>query len=247
MLLSSYELIRDDPAGFVRLMVLAAIALVLAVTVHEFSHAAAATRLGDATARRSGRLSLNPLRHLDPGGTVLFFLAGFGWGKPVPVVQENLIDGRRSMALVAAAGPLSNVALAFLVAVPIKLGALFWTQPGLGRVEHVMTGGIREGLSDILGLVILFNLILAVFNLIPLSPWMAPRSSAACCPPIWQCATIDWSPWGRGPGGLDYDGLPVRTRDTLGRHRPGGPGLGCGGHGLLSPRAKLLATTWRMV
>ena len=170
MLLSSYELIRDDPAGFVRLMVLAAIALVLAVTVHEFSHAAAATRLGDATARRSGRLSLNPLRHLDPGGTVLFFLAGFGWGKPVPVVQENLIDGRRSMALVAAAGPLSNVALAFLVAVPIKLGALFWTQPGLGRVVHVMTGGIREGLSDILGLVILFNLILAVFNLIPLSP-----------------------------------------------------------------------------
>ncbi len=78
MLLGSFQLLLDDPAGFVRLAVLVAFSLVVAVTVHEFSHALVANGLGDTTARRLGRLSLNPVRHPDPGGTLMILIAGFG-------------------------------------------------------------------------------------------------------------------------------------------------------------------------
>ena len=170
MLLGSFELLLDNPAAFVRLAVLMVLALLVAITVHEFSHAMMATLLGDSTARRLGRLSLNPLRHLDPTGTVLILVAGFGWGKPVPVDHHRLAQGPLGMSLVAAAGPLSNLVLAFLVALPIKLGLLGWSSPSLTRATFVMSGGLREGLSDIATLVIFFNLLLGVFNLLPLAP-----------------------------------------------------------------------------
>ena len=170
MLIGSFDLLVNNPAGFIRLAALIIFSLLVAITIHEFSHALVATGLGDNTARRLGRLSLNPLKHLDPTGAVMILVAGFGWGKPVPVNHQNLSKGPLGMALVAAAGPLSNVMLAFLVAVPIKLGLLGWSSPALGRANFVMTGGLREGLTDILGMVIFFNLLLAVFNLIPLAP-----------------------------------------------------------------------------
>lgn len=170
MLFGSFDLLMDNPGGFLRLTVLVVLSLLVAITVHEFSHALVATGLGDNTARRQGRLSLNPLRHLDPSGTVMILVAGFGWGKPVPVDPRLLAHGHTGTALVAAAGPLSNLVLAFLLAIPIKLGLLGSTRPALDRVAHVMTGGLREGAADIVGLVIFFNLLLAVFNMIPLSP-----------------------------------------------------------------------------
>ena len=170
MLFGSYPLLLENPAAFVRLAVLIIFSLLTAITVHEFSHALLATLLGDGTARRLGRLSLNPIRHLDPTGTVLILVAGFGWGKPVPVNHHHLTRGPLGMSIVAAAGPLSNMVLAFLVAVPIKLGLLVWSSPSLTRSTFVMGGGLREGLSDIVALVIFFNLLLGVFNLIPLAP-----------------------------------------------------------------------------
>ena len=170
MLFSSYQLLLNDPAAFVRLAVLVVVSLLVAVTVHEFSHALVATGLGDNTARRLGRLSLNPLRHLDPSGTMMLLIVGFGWGKPVPVNHSHLSRGAIGVTMVAAAGPLSNLALAFLVAIPIKLGLLGLSSPALGRANFVMTGGLREGLSDIAAMLILFNILLAVFNLIPLAP-----------------------------------------------------------------------------
>lgn len=187
MLLGSYSLLLDDPSGFVRLAALVVLSLLVAITIHEFSHALVANSLGDDTARRLGRLSLNPRRHLDPMGTVMMLVAGFGWGKPVPVNQNRLTHGPRGMTLVAAAGPLSNLILAFLLAIPFKLGLLVWSPLSLNRIAHVMTGGFREGMADIVGLVIFFNLILAVFNLIPLAPLdgskvvggLVPRHQAA--------------------------------------------------------------------
>lgn len=170
MLFSSYHLLLSDPSAFVRLTVLVVVSLLSAVTVHEFSHALVATGLGDNTARRLGRLSLNPLRHLDPGGTIMLLVAGFGWGKPVPVNHHRLSKGAVGVAMVAAAGPLSNLALAFMLAIPIKLGLLGLSSPALGRANFVMTGGLREGLTDIAAMVIFFNILLAVFNLIPLAP-----------------------------------------------------------------------------
>lgn len=170
MLLGSLDLLFADPASFLRLAVLLVFSLLVAVTVHEFSHALVANGLGDSTARRLGRLTLNPLKHLDPSGTVMLLVAGFGWGKPVPVNDQRVAKGPLGLALVAAAGPLSNLAVAFLVAFPIKVGLLGWSSPSLSRTTYVMTGGWREGLSDVLGLVIFLNLLLAVFNLIPLAP-----------------------------------------------------------------------------
>lgn len=169
MLFSSFDLLLYDPASFLRLTVLVMFALLTAITIHEFSHSLLATVLGDGTSRRLGRLSLNPIRHLDPSGTVMLLVVGFGWGKPVPVNHHNL-RGPVGITLVAVAGPLSNLALAFLVAIPVKLGLLGWSGATLGRANFVLTGGLREGLSDIVGMVILFNLLLAIFNLIPLPP-----------------------------------------------------------------------------
>ena len=146
------------------------LALLIGLTIHEFCHAATASYLGDTTARSLGRVSLNPVRHLDPMGTVMMLVVGFGWGKPVPVNHNRLAHGPRGMTLVAAAGPLSNLILAFLLAIPFKVGVLDWTPLSLNRIAHVMTGGFREGMADVIGLMIFFNLILAVFNLIPLAP-----------------------------------------------------------------------------
>ena len=164
-----YSLLFDDPSGFVRLAALVVLSLVVAITIHEFSHALVASGLGDDTARRLGRLSLNPKKHLDPMGTVMMLVAGFGWGKPVPVNHNRLAHGPRGMTLVAAAGPLSNLMLALLLAIPFKLGLLVWPL-SLNRIPPVMTGGLREGMADIVSLVLFFNLILAAFNLIPLAP-----------------------------------------------------------------------------
>lgn len=182
MLLSSYNLLLDDPASFLRLALVVAFSLTVAITIHEFSHALVATGLGDTTAKRLGRLSLNPIRHMDPNGTIMMLLAGFGWGKPVPIDPRQLAHGHTGTALVAAAGPLSNLVLAFIVAVPIKLGVLGSIQPDLGRVAYVMAGGFKEGLADIAGLVIFFNLLLAVFNLIPLSPLDGSKVMAGFIP-----------------------------------------------------------------
>ena len=182
MLLGSYQLLLDDPSGFVRLMVLVIFALVVAVTIHESSHALVATGLGDNTARRLGRLSLNPLRHLDPGGSLMMLIAGFGWGKPVPVDPRQLSYGHSGMALVAAAGPLSNLAFAFLLAIPFKLGILVPAGLSLDRTAHVMTGGFSDAMADVLALLIFFNLLLGVFNLLPLAPLDGSRVLAGFVP-----------------------------------------------------------------
>ena len=140
------------------LLVSLAVAFVVAITIHEFLHAWVADRLGDSTPRREGRVTLNPLRHLDPMGTVLLALVGFGWGRPVIVNPFNFTVGPRTgMALVAVAGPLSNVALAL----------------ALAPMARTMVGG-ADPLTDSLGLVLALtvqvNVLLAVFNLIPIPP-----------------------------------------------------------------------------
>jgi len=183
MLLGSLDLLADDPSGFFRLTVLIVLALVSAVTIHEFSHALIANTLGDNTARRLGRLSLNPVRHLDPGGAIMMFIAGFGWGKPVPVDQHQLSRGHTDTALVAAAGPISNMAFAFVLAIPFKTGLLVPESLSLDRAARVMTGGLSNGVADILAVVIFFNLLLGVFNLVPLAPLDGSRVLAGFVPP----------------------------------------------------------------
>jgi Zn-dependent protease len=135
------------------------ISLLIAIDVHEFAHAWMANELGDPTARYQGRLSLNPLVHLDPMGTMMILLSvfsrvGIGWGKPVPVNPLYLRRGPRvGMALVAVAGPSANLVLAAIAAVPIRLGLpLPWS------------------LVTLLLIVISVNISIALFNLLPIPP-----------------------------------------------------------------------------
>ena len=139
-----------DPIQFVAF----AIAIILGITVHEFMHAYAAHRLGDDTARLLGRLSLNPMAHLDPFGTLLLVLAGFGYGKPVPF-NESRLRTTFGVTLVALAGPLANVLLAAIFALPLRFGSA------------AALGDIYE---TILVYIVQMNCILAIFNLIPIPP-----------------------------------------------------------------------------
>jgi len=149
----------DDPAGFLAALLLKVPALLLAVTVHELAHGWVADRLGDPTARLHGRLTLNPLPHLDPLGALAFVVAGFGWAKPVPVNAANLRNPARDMLLVGAAGPLANFALAFVGLVALVLSR----RAGLPDL-------VAEPVAGIFLWVFQFNLALGIFNLIPLPP-----------------------------------------------------------------------------
>jgi Zn-dependent protease len=139
-----------DPAG----LLIAVGAILVAITVHEFSHAFVAHRLGDPTPKLMGRVTLNPLKHLDPIGTIMLFIARFGWGKPVQFNPYNLrIDPAIGSALVSFAGPFANIVLATALTLPIRAGL----QPG--PLEQ-----------EIVGEMILINVRLAAFNLIPIPP-----------------------------------------------------------------------------
>jgi Zn-dependent protease len=148
-----------DPAGAVQLLLLMVPGLLLAVTVHEVAHGWVADRLGDPTARLAGRLTLNPLPHIDPLGALAFIVAGFGWARPVPVNARNLRRPVRDMAWVAAAGPLSNFVVAFVGLVLLVLTTRLVEGPFLARP-----------VAGMLRFVYTFNLGLAIFNLIPLPP-----------------------------------------------------------------------------
>ena len=148
-----------DPTAFLIGLVLKLPALLLAVTIHELAHGLVADRLGDPTARLAGRLTFNPLPHIDPLGAVAFVLVGFGWAKPVPVNAYNLRHPRRDMAMVAGAGPLSNFALAFVAVIALRL-----------LLPVAQLPFVVEPLKYVLNYIFLFNIGLGVFNLIPLPP-----------------------------------------------------------------------------
>jgi Zn-dependent protease len=169
LLITYADLLRESSLLFVTFFGAVLAALVAGIAFHEFSHAFVADRLGDHTARAMGRLSLNPLRHLEPAGTLFMLLVGFGWGKPVPVNPSRLRNGPEAgRALVAGAGPISNLLLAALSSVPVHLGLVTWHSPFL----IVRTAGWVLG--DYAGLflasLVIFNVVLAVFNLLPVAP-----------------------------------------------------------------------------
>jgi Zn-dependent protease len=148
-----------DPFEFLQSLVLKIPALLLAVTIHEVAHGWVADRLGDPTARLSGRLTLNPLPHIDPLGAIAFVLAGFGWAKPVPVNALNLRHPIRDMALVGAAGPASNFVMAFFALIVLVLFR-----------RSVDTPFFADPIGGMLLYAYQFNLALGIFNLIPLPP-----------------------------------------------------------------------------
>jgi Zn-dependent protease len=141
------------------------------ITAHEFSHAFVADRLGDHRVRALGRVSLNPLRHLDPLGTALLVLVGIGWGKPVPVAVEALRPGRIGMAYVGAAGPVANVVVALILA---------------GAFRALDLAGLGGMGRELLYLAVVVNLLLAILNLIPIPPLDGFAVVTAVVPPRWE-------------------------------------------------------------
>jgi Zn-dependent protease len=148
--------------------------LIIALPLHELAHALTADYLGDPTPRRMGRITLNPLKHLDPAGTIMLFLAGFGWAKPVMVQPLNMRgDPRRSMAIVAIAGPLTNITLAVLASIPFQLGWADFT--------FTLSGDLPTW-DYFLSQFIWINLILAFFNILPIPPLDGSRILFAIVP-----------------------------------------------------------------
>lgn len=140
------------------------IVLLIAFTVHELAHALTADYLGDPTPRRMGRITLNPLKHLDPFGTIMLIIAGFGWAKPVMVNPMNMRGNpHKSMAIVAIAGPLSNVVMASLAAILFRLGLVDVNSMFLGNASALTP-------ANLLFQFLYINLALAFFNLIPVPP-----------------------------------------------------------------------------
>ena len=148
------KLLTADPLAFA----LVVIPLLFSVIIHEVAHGWVAYRMGDPTAKWSGRLTLNPLSHLDPIGTLMLFLAGFGWAKPVPVNFNNLSDKRKGLLFVSSAGVLANILLAFLAVLFIRLFS-------------ASSSGIAAILVYKVCMVVAhINITLAALNLIPIPP-----------------------------------------------------------------------------
>ncbi|MEJ9210547.1 site-2 protease family protein [Bacillus smithii] len=135
------------------------ISLVVAFTVHEFAHAAVAYKFGDSTAKDEGRLTLNPVSHLDPIGTLFLLIAGFGWARPVPVNRSRFRNPRLAGVLVSIAGPLSNFLIAFLSYAIM----FFFIHSGSGSA-------LPQFFVDLLNMMLWLNLVLFVFNLLPFPP-----------------------------------------------------------------------------
>lgn len=136
-----------------------AITLMVAFTFHEFSHAYVAYKFGDPTAKKQGRLTLNPFQHLDPIGTLLIFIAGFGWARPVPVNSNYFKKPRLAGVLVSVAGPLSNLILA-------SLGFVIWFSIN----KAATAASIPVNVAEFLDLFIQLNIVLFIFNLLPFPP-----------------------------------------------------------------------------
>lgn len=160
------DLLINNPIMFL----MWAIGLVVAITIHEFSHALAADRLGDPTPRLQGRLTLNPLAHLDPIGTLMMVLVRFGWGKPVQFDPYNLQNPKRDSAIISLAGPASNIILATLLSVLVRVG-------------YMLPGSNISGILGFLIPTIYMNIGLAVFNLIPVHPLDGGKILVGFLPP----------------------------------------------------------------
>ena len=182
-----------DQAKVFELLYITAI-LLLALPLHEFAHAWVAYRFGDMTAKNQGRLSLNPFRHLDPLGSLMMYVAHFGWAKPVPVDPRNFRRKRLGMLLVAVAGPISNLLLAFVSMLLIGLlTKLMMT--GVLTVTEGWGSAVLSGAFDLLSMLVQINILLAVFNMLPVPPLDGSRVLSSFLPEKWMIRLASMERW----------------------------------------------------
>lgn len=168
-----------DPKSFIIQILLSLPIVLLSLSVHETAHAIAANKLGDPTAKNLGRITLNPVKHLDPIGFICMLLCGFGWANPVPINSRYFKNPRRDMAISAAAGPISNVLLAFIFALLLKISYL--VLPGMVTTQSAIK--LASILIPFLSLGVSLNITLAVFNLLPVPPLDGSRMLYVFLPP----------------------------------------------------------------
>lgn len=167
MLLFNLRDLLDNPPALIAYLAAFFVAFITGIAFHEFSHAWAAHELGDDTAARQGRLTLNPAAHIDPAGLLMLLLVGFGWGRPTPVNPYRLRNGvKRGNMLVALAGPASNFVFAVLAAIPLRLGLV---EP-IASFDDIRNAGGSEIIGLFLIFIVFYNVLLGVFNLIPIPP-----------------------------------------------------------------------------
>ena len=154
--------LSTNPLGFL----FGILALIIAITIHEFAHAWAADRLGDPTPRLMGRLTLNPLAHLDPIGTIMLLIVRFGWGKPVQFDPYNLRHPRRDSAIISVAGPVSNLLLALTCSILLNVLMSF----SASSFNYSFIQLFMYFIISLLQPLIIYNVILAIFNLVPIHP-----------------------------------------------------------------------------
>lgn len=164
----------------------------LAIVCHEVSHGYVAWRFGDPTARMMGRLTLNPLKHIDIIGTLMIFFVGIGWAKPVPVVFENLRNPKRDMIWVSVAGPITNLVLATVSAFLLR-GLVAYGNPAVPGSPLAM---LVEPLVLMLAFSVYINLLLAIFNMIPVPPLDGGRVLAGLLPYKQAAALSRIEPYG---------------------------------------------------
>jgi len=152
--------------NFITQLIILAPPLLLALTVHEFAHGYVAYRLGDPTAKSLGRLTLNPLKHLDPIGTIAFFFIKFGWAKPVPVNPAYFKNPKKDMLWVALAGPATNLGLAVVSAIVTKF---IWALASM-LPYSTLAEAILVPLNGMLIASVWINLVLCIFNFLPIPP-----------------------------------------------------------------------------
>jgi Zn-dependent protease len=172
----------------IQTLLLIAPPILLALTFHECAHAYVANRFGDDTAKQSGRLSLNPLRHLDPLGTVMIFLVHFGWAKPVPVNPYRLKNPKKDMLWISAAGPLSNMVLALISGLLLRFLIAATGMPA----EH----SIMSLILFMLIMSLQINLALAVFNILPIAPLDGSKILAGILPVRYENAIAQLERYG---------------------------------------------------
>jgi Zn-dependent protease len=189
--------LQENPAVFFVFLAAWLVAVLTGLAFHEFCHAWSANQLGDDTAKRAGRLTLNPVKHLDPIGSTLLLFFGFGWAKPTPVNPWRLKTGpRQGFAMVAFAGPASNFFFAALAAIPIRFGVI---DTNLPSIDAVIRHGSGEDFAWLfLSFIIAMNILLGVFNLIPIPPLDGFKIVTGVAPQEVARVLEQLAPWGPG-------------------------------------------------
>jgi Zn-dependent protease len=172
----------------IQTLLLIAPPILLALTFHEYAHAYVAHRFGDDTAKQNGRLSLNPLRHLDPLGTIMIFLVHFGWAKPVPVNPYRLRNPKKDMLWISAAGPLSNMILALISGLLLRFIFAAAGMPGQNSLMSLVMFMLIMSLQ--------INLALAVFNILPIAPLDGSKILAGLLPARYENAIAQLERYG---------------------------------------------------